>query len=292
MPHRIPEGDDDADVDRTAALGEDVLVWLRSGFDASDRFAGCDSVRTVVRDPRLPPWERDWPERRERRPRFVDAYYLHYSALARSLAEARDRHLRPPVRVLDVGCGAMPYYPLFAAVADEYLGTDLEPGPNVRYVCPLEDLAVPDASFDLVLCTQVLEHVRTPADALREITRVLRPGGHAFVTTHGVWPFHPYPQDRWRWTQQGLESLVSDTPGLNLLELVPHRGTASALALLVNYYVEIATRRPPLKPLGWAAIGLLNVMGLAGDRIPRLRYPNADTLIHNFLAVCQRAADR
>jgi SAM-dependent methyltransferase len=239
----------------------------------------------------LPDWEATWPQRRERRPRFVDPYYLHYSALARSLVEARDRYVDAPARILDIGCGDMPYYPVFAGVADEYVGTDIEPGPNVRYVCPVEQLDIPDASFDVVLCTQVLEHSRDPAQALREITRVLRPGGHTFVTTHGIWPFHPYPVDLWRWTQQGLESLVADTPGLVLRELVPHRGTASALALLLNYYVDIVTRPRVLAPVRWGMVAALNAVGLAGDRVRRLGYPNQDTLIHNFLVVGAREAE-
>jgi SAM-dependent methyltransferase len=246
------------------------------------------SVSAGVADLRLPGWEPSWPQRRERRPRFVDAYYLHYTALVESLVHARDRYVRRPARILDVGCGDMPYYPLFAEVASEYLGSDVEPGPRVTYVCPVEALDVPDASFDLVLCTQVLEHVSAPERALAEIARVLRPGGHAFVSTHGVWPFHPYPADRWRWTQQGLEKLVEETPGVALRELVPHRATAASLALLLNYYVDLVTRRTLLKPLGWAAISVLNAAALAGDRIERLRYPHQDTLIHNYLAICER----
>lgn len=240
----------------------------------------------------FPDWEATWPQRRERRPRFTDPYYLHYSALVASLAAARDRYVQAPARILDIGCGDMPYYPLFADVAKEYVGTDIEPGPNVTHVCPVEALAVPDASFDLVLCTQVLEHSRDPGQALREIARVLRPEGHAFVTTHGIWPYHPYPVDLWRWTQQGLESLISDTPGLRLRALVPHRGTASALALMLSYYVDVVTRRRVLAPVRWGAISALNAVGLAGDRVRRLGYPNRDTLIHNFLVVCSRDEPR
>ena len=178
-------------------------------------------------------------------------------------------------------------------------GTDPPSLASVRAQAELIHEALPDlpehlvreravASFDLVLCTQVLEHSRDPAQALREITRVLRPGGHAFVTTHGIWPFHPYPVDLWRWTQQGLETIVGDTPGLRLRELVPHRGTASAFALMASYYVDVVTRRRVLAPVRWAAISALNVAGLAGDRVRRLGYPNEDTLIHNFLVVCSR----
>lgn len=233
--------------------------------------------------------ERTFPQRRERRPSFVDPYYLHYSALARSLVAARDRYLDGSVDVLDVGCGDMPYFPLFAHVAAEYAGADVQPRPRVRYVCPVEDLDIPDSSFDLVLCTQVLEHVRDPDRALREIARVLRPGGYTFLTTHGIWPFHPYPGDYWRWTQQGLEALLDRAPDLTLVELVPHRGTISSLALLLNYYVDIAARRTRLVPIGRAVCAALNLAGIAGDRVGRLNYPNTDTLIHNFLVVARRA---
>ena len=239
----------------------------------------------------LPSWEPTWPQRRERRPRFTDAYYLHYSAVSSSLEGARDQYLRGPVDVLDVGCGDMPYYPLFASIAADYAGTDVEGGPRVRYCCPLERLEIADASFDVALCTQVLEHVRDPRAALREIGRVLRPGGYAFLTTHGVWPFHPYPHDCWRWTQQGLEALVAETRGLTLVELVPHRGTASCIALMLNYYVEVAARKARLPPLRWFLSPILNSAGLVGDRIARLRYPYPDTLIHNFLVVARREDD-
>src|SRR5215472_7676759 len=87
---------------------------------------------------RFPEWEASWPQRRERQPSFFDAYYLHYSALTRSLEAARDRYLGSGLDVVDVGCGDMPYYPLFAELAEEYVGTDVEPGPHVRYVCPVE----------------------------------------------------------------------------------------------------------------------------------------------------------
>src|SRR5581483_9410804 len=139
-----------------------------------------------------------WPGREWRNPRRGDADFLLRYAIAASLAAARDRYVAPGSRILDVGCGIMPYFPLFADVADAYEGTDITPGPNVTYVCPIESLTVPSESYDIVLCTQVLEHVRHPREGLAEPARVLRPGGHLFVTTHGVFPFHPNPTDYWR----------------------------------------------------------------------------------------------
>ena len=51
------------------------------------------------------------------------------AASATLSAHARDTHVRPGARILDVGARVMPYYPLFAETADDYVGNDLEPGP-------------------------------------------------------------------------------------------------------------------------------------------------------------------
>jgi SAM-dependent methyltransferase len=77
----------------------------------------------------------------------------------------------------DVGCGPKPYYPFFADRASEYIGVDVVENPAAELLGSVEDLPVPDASFDLVLCTQVLEHCDDPAQAVRELRRVTAPGG-------------------------------------------------------------------------------------------------------------------
>jgi SAM-dependent methyltransferase len=229
---------------------------------------------------------RTWPGRERREPRIWDGNYLLLSAIVRSLEAARDRYVRPGAAILDVGAGAMPYYPLFAELASDYAGTDVEPGENVRWVGPLEELGAPSDSFDLVLCTQVLEHVRRPVTALQQIARVLKPGGYAFVSTHGTYPFHPHPTDYWRWTQQGFEALFEDAGVLELVELVPHRGSVACLAGLTTNYVEMAAVSAKVGALVRPALAAVNALGLLGDRLTRkLHYPNPHTLVQNFLAV-------
>jgi len=229
-----------------------------------------------------------WPGQDRRYPSIGDANYLIHREITRSLESARDAFLRPGARMLDVGCGVQPYFPLFARVASEYDGTDVEPGPRVTYVSSVESLPIPDARYDVVLCTQVLEHVRHPQQALLEMTRVLAPDGHLFLTTHGVYPFHPYPGDYWRWTQQGFEAMFEETDGLELVSLVPHGGYGSTVALLIGRFMRDAARKAGVPRLGAAPISVLNMLGLGADRVLPAGIKAA--LVPNFLAVGRRVA--
>ena len=111
-------------------------------------------------------------------------------------------------RVLDVGCGYRPYESFFAPRASEYVGVDMDnPAADLQGV--VEALPVPDHSFDVVLCTQVLEHSTDPALAVRELARVVAPGGRVLASTHGTAVYHPAPNDFWRWTHTGLERLFT-----------------------------------------------------------------------------------
>jgi SAM-dependent methyltransferase len=248
-----------------------------------------DRVAAVPAAHDMPDWEGTWPARIRRRPHRSDGNYLLLSALVDSLVAARDRYVPQGSSMLDVGCGDKPYYPLFATATSEYIGADVVDGPKVDVVCPLEHLAFPDTHFDTVLCSQVLEHVREPVTALREIARVLRPSGVLLASTHGTYPYHPHPTDYWRWTQDGLRALFDDAGGFEIVDLVPHRGSIACLALLVANYVEMATTSVGLSWAGRPVVGAVNTIGAAADRsVARLRYPAPHTLVANFLVVARR----
>ncbi|WP_430229759.1 class I SAM-dependent methyltransferase [Paraburkholderia tropica] len=72
----------------------------------------------------------------------------------------------------------------------EYFGTDIAKGSEVRGIRheDLQDLSFSDSSFDLVLSSDVLEHMPRPYDAHREIFRTLKPGGRHIFTV----PFYPW----------------------------------------------------------------------------------------------------
>lgn len=125
-------------------------------------------------------------------------------ALRRSLAAAvADAALKEGSTVLDYGCASRPYRDLMGPA--RYVGADLPGNPQADiHIRPDGTLPVDDASIDMVLSTQVLEHLPDPAAYLRECRRVLKPGGQLLLTTHGLWIYHKDPVDYWRWTGEGL----------------------------------------------------------------------------------------
>lgn len=141
------------------------------------------------------------------RPSPLDEGYLHLADLAALIGR-----IAPEVRgvVFDYGSGGAPYAPLFSQSAG-YVAADLEPGPKVDRVLRPDGMTGENAnSYDFVLSTQVLEHVKNPRLYLLECRRILRPGGRILLATHGMFVEHGCPHDYQRWTARGLEELFLD----------------------------------------------------------------------------------
>ncbi len=121
---------------------------------------------------------------------------------------------RPHGTVLDVGCGAQPYRSLLHP-ADRYMGIDVAAAhtdfgydaPDTLYYSG-DVWPVADASVDLVLCTETLEHVREPAVFLAEAARVTKCGGGILLTVPFSARWHFIPHDYWRFTPSSLRDLL------------------------------------------------------------------------------------
>lgn len=94
----------------------------------------------------------------------------------------------------------------------EYIGTDVQPGPGVDRILDLHEIDLPDESAGTALCMETLEHVEYPRQAVNEIFRVLKEGGLAVFSSHMNFPIHRHPFDYWRFTPDGFRSLLKPFP--------------------------------------------------------------------------------
>jgi SAM-dependent methyltransferase len=134
-----------------------------------------------------------------------------------------------PTRVMDLGCGRGDSVDLFRAVNPgvRWVGVDIEESPEVdgRTRADAEfvtfdgrRLPFDDASFEVVYCKQVLEHVQHPHELLREVARVLQPGGWFAGSTSQLEAFHSH--SIFNWTPYGF-TVAAEDAGLEVVELRP-----------------------------------------------------------------------
>jgi SAM-dependent methyltransferase len=136
--------------------------------------------------------------------------------------------------VLDVGCGAQPFRSLVNAEAN-YLGIDTDAAkahfgyemPNTTYFSG-DVWPVADASVNLVLCTETLEHVLETRRFLAEAARCLVPGGTLLLTIPFAARWHFIPYDYWRFTPSSLDHLLT-TSGFHSTRVYA-RGNAYTVA--------------------------------------------------------------
>ena len=95
----------------------------------------------------------------------------------------------------------------------EYVGTDIEHGKHVDHVVPAEKLVevFGPNSFDVVVSTEVLEHVKDWRTVIENIKTIVKPGGYVYLTTCSYgFPYHGYPYDFWRYEPHDLREIMAD----------------------------------------------------------------------------------
>lgn len=148
--------------------------------------------------------------------------------------------------MLDAGAGNSPYRSYFRHCT--YEATDLcerteRTYEDVTFQCDLSEIPVEDARYDMVLCTQVLEHVPEPQAVICELHRVLKPGGRIWLSTPLFFPEHEVPYDFFRYTQFGLRHIF-EKAGFRIEEIDWIGGYFGT----VSYQLSQAWRYLPTKP--------------------------------------------
>jgi SAM-dependent methyltransferase len=198
-------------------------------------------------------------------PRPGDRFYLHLADLRLALERLRTDL---PLEILDYGAGGSPYRSLFPNARyrrADFLQSEAD---QLDYVLD-EHSRVGEraATFDLIISTQVAEHVVDPARYFAECYRLLKPGGMLYCTTHGVFEDHGCPYDFQRWTADGLRRDLTNA-GFTIDRLEKHTTGPRALLFQLDYHLALLVA-PRRSLLGMALWLVRSFMVRFRDRIHR-----------------------
>ena len=139
------------------------------------------------------------------------------------------------MRTLDIGCANSPYASLFP----NRVGFDVHAEKGVDIIGDAHTLPFQDEEFEQILCTEVLEHLHTPQQALDEMRRVLKKDGTLILTTRFMFPLHDTPDDYFRYTKYGLQYLLRDWKILTLQEESSTIETFSVLLQRIAFQTDV-----------------------------------------------------
>lgn len=134
---------------------------------------------------------------------------------------------RSDKKTLDIGSGGSSYGKFFP----NRLTVDIDPMRKPEIVADVHCLPFKNEEFEMVLCTEVLEHTKNPQLAVNEMMRVLKKNGLIVLTTRFVYPLHDSPNDFFRFTKYGLRELFKNW---EVVDLVPEVDNFSAIGVLLQ----------------------------------------------------------
>lgn len=206
----------------------------------------------------------------------------NYNSSAReSWLETTLGHIPVGSRILDAGAGELVYKKYcnhLAYVAQDFAqydgqgdGSGLQTGKwnqsQLDIICDITAIPAPDKSFDAVMCVEVFEHLPNPFMALKEFSRLLKPGGKLILTapfcafTHfAPYFFHTGFSPYWHQTHLPAH-------GFEILELIPNGNFSTYLMQEVGRIPSIATRYTGITPTWFERLGLRLVKSLLSRMI-------------------------
>lgn len=140
-------------------------------------------------------------------------------------------------KVLNAGAGLRD---LSSIVDGELINQDIPDGLHngkIHIFSPLHLIPVEHDHFDSVICNAVLEHVANPVEVVREIHRVLKPGGYLYLVIPFLQPEHLDPTDFQRYTKDGLRKLVADQ-GFEVVKIEGVHSVYTTLGWIVEEWLE------------------------------------------------------
>lgn len=129
--------------------------------------------------------------------------------------------------ILNLGSGPLSYKD------KRIINVDITPYPNVTIVAPADQVPLPTASIHGIILDNVMEHVKNPSSTVKEIARLLAPGGTVYIAWPFLYPFHSSPSDYSRWTINGLRELLGEE--FEIIKSGVRNGPFSALTSFLTH---------------------------------------------------------
>lgn len=165
-------------------------------------------------------------------------------------------------RLLDLGCGHVPLYMMYRSLVDDCTCVDWASSLHENeFLDVVHDLTQPlpfeDATFDTIICSDVLEHIPTPMACVAEISRVLKPGGKVIFNVPFLYWIHEAPYDFHRYTEFAIQRMF-DSNGLEIDILHPAGGSFVVVGDILSK--TFAKLRTVGRPLSLLAQGMANLL--------------------------------
>lgn len=197
------------------------------------------------------------PRRLRQFPQVAEHNWLIHGYMVDFLRDAAESHAAGVL--VDIGCGRKPWRSIFERYVSRHLGVDLADSlhgsQDVDFIGTAYETGLPDAHANTVLCTEVLEHLNEPQLAIREMHRILSPGGTVILTVPFFWHIHEEPRDFYRYTTYGLRYLFEQA-GFEIIKIQPLTGFIVTFGQLLAYYILRLSRfrllRGAVRLVNWA----------------------------------------
>jgi len=122
--------------------------------------------------------------------------------------------LKPGMKVLEIGPDRFPssYQQMLGRVVIQWDTLDIYDSDQLTYKCTSEyEFPIPDDTYDVVISSQVIEHVKRIWVWTAELARICKKGGLVITVNPVSWPYHEAPVDCWRAYPEGMKALYQDS---------------------------------------------------------------------------------
>jgi len=212
------------------------------------------------------------------------------SAIMDEAARTRSGSARRPPCAIDVGCGNQPLRLFVESAGYRYESLDVSQNAvgNVDHLGALDD-ELPSTlargqRFDLVICTEVLEHVADWNRAFGNLASLASPGARIVITCPHVYPMHEQPHDYWRATEHAIRA-YAERHGLRVVELT-RLGTGVEVLGTVLFSLRFTSRSNglmgALRARFWKQMLRLVKRAIAGGSLQRSLDASGDLYLSNF----------